>query len=130
VRIFKNKWFHRFTCKEDITDGELKDIVKQLEKRQYYADLGGSVYKMELARKGEGKHGGFRTIVVFKSDFRSFFIYGFQKSKMDNINQKALKAFKEEAKDKLTMTDVYIEIMKGNNDLIEILQEEENEIRK
>jgi hypothetical protein len=130
VRIFKNKWFHRFASKEDITDDELTEIVQQLEKGHYYADLGGSVYKMELARKGEGKHGGYRTIVVFKNKFRTFFIYCFQKSKIDNISQKALKGFKEEAKDKLTMTDASIVIMKRNNDLIEILQEEENDIRK
>jgi hypothetical protein len=78
VRIFKNKWFHRFANKEDITDSELKDVVKWLENGQFYADLGGGVYKMEVARKGEGKHGGYRSIVIFKSEFRAFFIYGFQ----------------------------------------------------
>ena len=35
VRIFKYKWFHRFADKEGITDNELREIVKQLEKGQY-----------------------------------------------------------------------------------------------
>jgi len=104
ARIFKNKWFHRFAHKERITDSELKE-VKQLESGQYYADLGGSVYKMELARKGEGKHGGFRTIVVFKSEYRTFFIFGYQKSKMSNISDKDLRAHKTGAKDYLSFTD-------------------------
>jgi len=42
VRIFKNTWFTRFADKEDITDGELREIVDQLEAGQADADLGGA----------------------------------------------------------------------------------------
>ena len=99
MRIFKYKWFHRFAGKEGITDSELKEIVKQLEKGQFYADLGGGVYKMRLVAPSEGKKGGdFRLIVMFKSEFRTFFAYGFPKSKRDNIGEKDLKNFKEQAK--------------------------------
>ena len=129
MRIFKNKWFHRFANKEGITDSELKEIVKQLENGQFYADLGGGVYKMELARKGKGKHGGYRSIVIFKSEFRSFFVYGFPKSKRDNIGDRELKGYKEEAKVNLTMTDEHINEWLKNQTLIEILQEEKNEIQ-
>jgi len=124
VRIFKNKWFHRFANKEGITDSELKEVVKQLENGQFYADLGGGVYKMELARKGEGKHGGYRSIVIFKSEFRSFFVYGFPKSKKDNISDKALKAYKGEAKDNLSFTDEQIRKLLKDKTFIEIIQEE------
>ena len=55
--------------KEGITDSELKEIVKQLENGQFYANLGGGVYKMQLARPSEGKSGGYRVIVIFKSEF-------------------------------------------------------------
>ena len=130
VRIFKNKWFHRFANKEGITDSELKEVVKQLENGQFYADLGGGVYKMELARKGEGKHGGYRSIVIFKSEFRSFFVYGFSKSKRDNLSDKELKWYKNEAKDNLTMTDEQINEWLKDQTLIEIVQEGKNEIRK
>jgi hypothetical protein len=121
VRIFKNKLFHRFANKEGITDSELKEVVKQLENGQFYADLGGGVYKMELARKGEGKHGGYRSIVIFKSEFRSFFIYGFQKSKKDNISDKELKVFKGKAKDNLSFTDEQISQLLKSKMFIEIL---------
>ena len=130
MRIFKNKSFHRFAKKEDITDSELKETVKLLESGQYYADLGGFVYKMELARKGEGKHGGFRTIVVFKSEFRTFFLFGFPKSEMSNIGEKTLKAYKEQAKNILSMSDENIKYLLKIKNLMEIKQEEKNEIRK
>jgi len=121
VRIFKNKLFQRFAKKEGITDSELKEVIKQLENGQFYADLGGGVYKMELARKGEGKHGGYRSIVIFKSEFRSFFIYGFPKSKKDNISDKELKVFKGKAKDNLSFTDEQISQLLKSKMFIEIL---------
>jgi len=125
VRIFKNKWFHRFANKEGITDNELKEVVKQLENGQFYADLGGGVYKMELARKGEGKHGGYRSIVIFKSEFRSFFVYGFPKSKKDNISDRELKVFRGKAKDNLSFTDEQMSQLLKDETFIEILLEEE-----
>jgi len=123
VRIFKNKAFHKFARKEGIKDSELKDIVNQLETGQFYADLGGSVYKMELARKSEGKHSGFRTIVVFKSEFRTFFLFGFPKSEMSNIGEKTLKAYKEQAKYNLSMSEENIIHLLNIKNLIEIKQE-------
>jgi len=121
VRIFKNKWFHRFTRKEGIADSELKEIVKQLENGQFYADLGGSVYKMELARKGKGKHGSFRTIVIFKSEFRTFFIYSFPKSKMGNIEDDELRGFKKQAKERLALSDEQLDQWLVDQSLFEIL---------
>jgi len=128
VRIFKHKWFHRFAKKEGIADRELKEIVKQLENEQFYADLGGGLYKMELARKGKGKHGGYRALVIFKSEFRTFFAYAFPKSERSNIEDDELKGYKKQSKENLSLTEEQIRLMLKNKDLIEILQEEENEI--
>jgi hypothetical protein len=80
VRVFKNTWFTRFSRKEGITNAELWDIVNQLEAGQADADLGGGVYKQRIARPGEGKSGGYRVIVFFRSSERTFFTGGFAKS--------------------------------------------------
>ena len=121
MRIFKYKWFHRFAAKEGISDNELKDVVKKLEEGQFDAELGGGVYKVRVARAGEGKSGGYRVIVIFKSKFRTFFAYGFSKSKMDNIGNKVLKGYKEYAKDDLSMSDEQINQWLKSQTLIEIL---------
>jgi len=42
VRIFKNTWFTRFADKESITDGELREMVNQLEAGQVGANLSGA----------------------------------------------------------------------------------------
>jgi len=103
-RIFKNTWFTRFADKEGITDGELREAVNRLEAGQTDADLGGGVYKIRLARPGEGKAGGYRVIVFFRSEERAFYEYGFAKSDRANINQKELKMLKRAAKKYFSMT--------------------------
>jgi len=120
VRIFKNIRFTLFACREDISDSDLKEAVKQLEVKQATVNLGGNVYKVRLARPGEGKSGGYRVIVLFKSAEKTFYVYGFAKSDKTNINEKELKAFKKTAKKYFSMTDEQIKISIENDELIEI----------
>jgi hypothetical protein len=109
VRVFKNTWFIRFARREGIVDDELREVVNQIEAGQVDADLGGGVFKQRIGREGEGKSGGYRVIVLFKSGDRSFFIYGFAKSDRDNIDQKEVRNFKEYAKDCLGLSDTALE---------------------
>ena len=95
-------------------------MVNQLEKGKADADLGGGVYKIRVARLGEGKSGAYRIIVFFRSGNRTFYIYGFSKAVMDNISEKQLRNFKMAAKavfgysekelDDRVKTGLYIEI--------------------
>ena len=121
MRIFKNTWFARFADKEGITDGELKETVKQLEAGQADADLGGGVYKIRVARSGEGKSGGYRVIVYFKSEERTFFAYGFAKSDRGNIDQGELQEFKKKAKVNFSLTEEQIKDRLKDKTLFEIL---------
>jgi len=72
VRIFKNTWLTRFASKEGIQDSELREIVNnvfgtgQARQQVGVVDLGGGVFKIRIARPGEGKSGGYRVIVFFK----------------------------------------------------------------
>jgi hypothetical protein len=120
VRIFKNTWFTRFAGKEGITDDELKEAVNRLEAGQA-VDLGGGVYKVRVARPGEGKSGGYRVIVFFRSEERTFFVYGFAKSDMGNIDQRDLKTFKNRSKDAFSLTEKQIDDRLEDRTLIEIL---------
>ena len=120
MRIFKNTWFTRFAEKEGITNAELRELVDLLEAGQPDADLGGGVYKMRLARPGEGKSGGYRAIVFFKSEERTFYEYCFAKSKTANIRQKELKSFKETAKRYLSMTPAQLREQIGQVKFIEL----------
>ena len=121
MRIFKNKWFQRFAKKEDITDSELREIARQLENEQFYADLGGSVYKMQLARPNEGKSGGYRVLVFCRIRERTLFHYGFPKSVIGNISQKELQIMKRQAKKFFAQSEEQIERQLADGDLFEII---------
>jgi hypothetical protein len=77
VRIFKSRWFERFARKEGIADVVLFEAVVRAEKGQIDADLGGGVVKQRIARPGQGRSKGYRTIIFFRRGVRSFFVYGF-----------------------------------------------------
>lgn len=73
----------------------LSDAIALAEKGLVDADLGGGVIKLRIARPNEGKSGGFRSIVLFRSADKAFFVYGFAKSGRSNIRKDELNAFKE-----------------------------------
>ena len=108
MRIFKNKWFVRFAKKEGIDDQKLCEAVQAAEQGSIDADLGGGVIKQRVARPGEGKSGGYRTIILYRKADLAFFVYGFPKSGRDNITRQELQGFKSLAKSMLDMTEAEI----------------------
>ena len=74
---FVTKPFVRFASRERIADEELCEAVRRAERGLIDADLGGGVIKQRLARAGQGKSGGFRSILLFRRGSKAFFVYGF-----------------------------------------------------
>jgi len=105
LRIFKSKWFVRFAEKERIADAKLCEAVENAEKGLIDADYGGGLIKQRIARPGEGKSGGYRSIILFRKGERSFFVYGFAKSDRDNIDESDERDFKELAAALLNAAD-------------------------
>jgi len=95
VRIFKSSWFVRFAKKERITDAKLCEAIENAEKGLIDADYGDGLIKQRIARPGEGKSGGYRSIILFRKGERSFFVYGFAKSDRDTIDKSDERDFKE-----------------------------------
>ena len=120
VRLFKNTWFNRFAKKEGITNAELREAADRLEAGQADADLGGGVYKVRVARPGEGRTGGYRVIVFFKSEEKTIFVYGFAKSDRANIENDELQGFKRDAKTDLSLSDEQIKNRLSKGTLIEV----------
>ena len=59
------------------------------------ADLGGGIIKQRVARTGEGRSGGFRLLIAYRSGNRAVFLYGFAKSEQDNIGTDELETLRE-----------------------------------
>ena len=120
MRIFKNTWFDRFADREGITDDELREMVNRLEAGQSDANLGGGVYKVRVARPGEGKSGGYRVILFFRSEDKAFCHYAYPKAARDNIDEKELRFFRKLAKIYLGMMDKQLTDAVKAGELIEI----------
>jgi len=120
MRVFKNMRFARFADKEGITDDELGEAARLLDAGRFSADLGGGVYKMRVARPGEGKSGGYRVLVVFRRGQRMFYVEGFAKSKRGNVSQREKKELKVLAKDYLGFSDDAIDWAVKTGTLVEI----------
>ena len=84
------------------------------------ANLGGGVIKQRIARKGEGKSGGFRSMVLFKQGEKAVFVHGFAKKDFANINQKELKALKKLAGIILGYSEAQMAVALASRTLVEV----------
>lgn len=121
MRIFKTKPFARFADHEGIEDAALCDAVRRAEQGLVDADLGGGVIKQRIARPGQGKSGGFRSILLFRHGERSFFAYGFAKSDRGNIRKDELKAFRKLADEMLRLDDEALQAAMANGTIMEVI---------
>jgi hypothetical protein len=120
MHVFKNKAFSRFADRNEISDEDLCSAVQQASRGLIGANLGGGVIKQRIARKGEGKSGGFRVIILFKAGSRAVFVHGFAKKDLGNINPREVKALKELAKIILGYSEAQIAIVLASGTLIEV----------
>ena len=105
MRIFKNKWFAKFAEKEGISDAKLCKAVKDAESGKIDADYGSGVIKQRIARPNAGKSGGYRSVILYYRGKRAFFVYGFPKSKRENIDEAEERDFKDLAKMLFSLSD-------------------------
>jgi hypothetical protein len=95
VRLFKTKWFMRYARQEKLEDHSLCDAIERAERGVVDADLGGGIIKQRVARKGQGRSGGYRLLIAYRSGKRAVFLYGFAKSERDNIDADELEILKD-----------------------------------
>lgn len=124
MRTLKSKQFARFMKKAMLTDADLREAVRQVEKGLIDADLGGGLIKQRIARPHQGKSGGFRTILVFRAADRSVFIYGFAKNDRANIRQDELKALKVLAAELLAYSEAQLDQAVRKGALLEVKDDE------
>ena len=88
--IYELKSFARFARAEDIDDGSLAEAVERAARGLIDADLGGGLIKQRIARKGQGRRGGYRVMVAFRAADFAVFLFGFAKSAQANLDDRQL----------------------------------------
>ena len=120
MRVFKNAWFQKFARKEGISDAALCEAVKRAEDGLIDADLGAGLLKQRVARPGEGKSGGYRTLLCFRTEARAVFVFGFPKSSKDNLTDKEEETYKKAAKLVLAFTEAEIDAEVASGRFLEV----------
>ena len=90
MQIFVTKTFRRFQRKEQISDQALWQAIERANAGTIDADLGQGLIKQRVARPGQGRSGGYRTIIAYRSGYRAVFLFGFAKSALANVDATAL----------------------------------------
>ncbi len=99
LQIYKTKWFGRFARREGILDSSLLEAIERAERGIVDADLGAGLIKQRVARKGQGRSGGYRVIAAYRAKDKAFFIYGFAKSERENLAPDELNTARDIATD-------------------------------
>lgn len=126
MRIFKNKWFTKFAKKEGIKDQQLVEAVADADAGKIDANYGGGVIKQRIARTGEGKSGGYRSIIFYVKGDKAFFVYGFSKKDQENISKDEETYFKKLSKLTLKMTDRELSAVLEEGVYVELKTDGEN----
>ena len=95
MAIFKSRWFDRWARKQGLTTPSLCTAVREMAAGLFDADLGGGLLKKRIGRPGQGKSGGFRTLVASNRGNRWIFVFGFPKNERSNIDKDEEEAFEE-----------------------------------
>jgi hypothetical protein len=90
MQVFKTRWFGRFARNEGIANKSLREAIERAERGLIDADLGGGLIKQRVARPGQGRSGGYRVIVAYRTRNLAVFFYGFAKSERANIDSNQL----------------------------------------
>ncbi len=102
----------------------LCEAIERAERGNVDADLGGGIIKQRVARPGQGRSGGYRTLIAFRSQTRAVFLFGFAKSDLDNIDDADLKRLREAAAELLTWTEDEADAMVDAGNWTEIGKDE------
>lgn len=127
LSVYKGKAFVRFAKKAHITDADLWKTAQAANEGLIDANLGGGVIKQRIARAGEGKSGGSRSIILFQKDTRAVYIYGFEKKDLANIDRRELEAFRELAGVILGYTEAEMARRVEDGALFEVKEPEEDD---
>jgi hypothetical protein len=101
MAIYKTRWFDRWARKQGLAPSSLCAAVREMTEGLYDADLGGGLFKKRIGRPGQGKSGGFRTLVATNKGTRWVFVFGFPKNERSNIDKDEAEALKKLAAQRL-----------------------------
>ena len=90
MHVYLTRSFERDAKRDGISDQDCQEAIRKAERNLIDADLGGGLIKQRVARKGQGRSGGYRMMIAYRAKDRAVFFYGFSKSDRENLSQNEL----------------------------------------
>ncbi len=103
MNIYLSKAFTRLARRDGLTDVHICQAIGEMNEGLIDADLGAGLFKKRIAMPGQGKRGGWRSLLGFQAGNKAFFLYLFPKSRRENIDTTEMKALKRLTKYYLTL---------------------------
>src|SRR5215472_11438557 len=110
----------RFQRRERIADTALVEAILAAKRGLVDADLGGTLIKQRIARPGQGKSGGFRTLIAYRRSERAVFLFGFAKNERANIDDDELKEWRHIGQLYLALDERKIKAGSAAQELMEV----------
>lgn len=126
MRAYMNRWFAKFAAREKMSAASLIEAVVRAEAGLIDADLGGGLIKQRIARAGGGRSSGYRSLIIFRSEDRAVFVFGFAKNLKGNLDAAELKAFRAAAKIVLGLTQEQIDDELQHERLIKVKADDQD----
>jgi hypothetical protein len=112
--------FARLARKEGVDEAGLREVVERAETGLIDANLGRFLIKQRIARKNEGRSGGFRTTLFYREHRRAVFLHLFAKRDKGNLTSAELAAYRDFAKALAELTNQQVAKLVEQQKWIEI----------
>ncbi|ACB82417.1 protein of unknown function DUF1044 [Methylorubrum populi BJ001] len=94
MKAFLPPDFAKRAAKEGVSDGSLREAVARADRGLIDAQLGLSLIKQRIPRRGQGRSGGFRTIVAYERGKLAVFLHIFAKNAKANLTEAETEALR------------------------------------
>ncbi len=124
MNVYLSKAFARLAARDGLTNDNVCQAVTEMNKGLIDANLGAGLFKKRIAMPGQGKRGGWRALLGFKTGKKAFFLYLFSKNSRENIEDDEMKALKRLTKYYLSLNPGEIKTALQCCELIEVNYDE------
>lgn len=119
MEIYLTKNFLKWANRSGLTLDLIIEATVEMESGLVDVDLGSHLFKKRIARPGQGKRAGFRSIVVCNKG-RYFYVHGFAKSTRDNVRPDELLALRALANQLISMSRLELKTSEFAGKLISV----------
>jgi len=135
MRVFKTRQFAKLASKARVSDRELVEAASRAEQGlvdatigKFLIKLGKFLIKQRVSRRGEGRSGGFRTVVFFVKGDRAVYLHMFAKNARANLSRTEEDTFRSLAKALQQMSQDMIDTLVSEGKWISIGDDPKNKV--